>query len=59
MVRVERKSKTSPLMFLAKVLALQIFDNCLIAAGLLDDGRSMLGRLNDILLCVVKDAESK
>jgi HSP90 family molecular chaperone len=44
---------------LAKVLAEQIFDNCLIAAGLLDDGRSMLGRLNDILLCVVKDAESK
>lgn len=44
---------------LAKVLAEQIFDNCLMAAGLLDDGRSMLGRLNDILLCVVKDAESK
>ena len=44
---------------LAKVLAEQIFDNCLIAAGLLDDGRSMLGRLNDILLCVVNDAKSK
>jgi len=44
---------------LAKVLAEQIYDNCLIAAGLLDDGRSMLGRLNDILLCVVKDAEAK
>ena len=41
---------------LAKVCAEQIFDNCLIAAGLLDDGRSMLGRLNDILLCVVKGA---
>jgi HSP90 family molecular chaperone len=44
---------------LANALAEQIFDNCLMAAGLLDDGRSMLGRLNDILLCVVKDAESK
>lgn len=43
----------------AKVVAEQIFDNCLIAAGLLDDPRSFLGRLNDILLCVVKDAESK
>lgn len=44
---------------LAKVLAEQIFDNCLIAAGLLDDGRSMLGRLNDIMSHVVKDAKSK
>jgi len=44
---------------LAKVLAEQIFDNCLIAAGLLDDGRSMLGRLNDIMLCVVKGAEEE
>lgn len=41
---------------LAKVCAEQIYDNCLVAAGLLDDGRSMLGRLNDILLCVVKGA---
>jgi HSP90 family molecular chaperone len=41
---------------LAKVCAQQIYDNCLIAAGLLDDGRSMLGRLNDILLSVVKGA---
>jgi len=44
---------------LAKILAEQIFDNCLIAAGLLDDGRSMLGRINDILLCVVKGAEDE
>ena len=34
-----------------------MFDNCLVAAGLLDDGRSMLPRLNDLLLCVVKGAE--
>mmetsp|Transcript_10505 Transcript_10505/g.13320 ORF Transcript_10505/g.13320 Transcript_10505/m.13320 type:complete len:726 (-) Transcript_10505:199-2376(-) len=44
---------------LAKICAEQIFDNCLIAAGLLDDGRSMLGRLNDILLCAVKGADEK
>lgn len=42
---------------LAKVCAEQIFDNCLIAAGLLDDSRIMLGRLNDILLSVVKGAD--
>lgn len=43
---------------LAKVCAEQIYDNCLVAAGLLDDGRSMLGRLNDLLLCVVKGSAS-
>jgi HSP90 family molecular chaperone len=43
---------------LAKILAEQIFDNCLLAAGLLDDGRSMLPRLNDILYTVVKEAQS-
>lgn len=41
---------------LAKVLAEQVFDNCLVAAGLLDDGRSMLPRLNDLMLCVVKSS---
>jgi TNF receptor-associated protein 1 len=35
---------------LAKVLAEQVFDNCLIAAGLMDDSRSMLPRLNDMLI---------
>mmetsp|Transcript_9796 Transcript_9796/g.19287 ORF Transcript_9796/g.19287 Transcript_9796/m.19287 type:complete len:782 (-) Transcript_9796:138-2483(-) len=39
---------------LAKVLAEQVLDNCLVAAGLLDDGRSMLPRLNDLMLCIVK-----
>jgi TNF receptor-associated protein 1 len=43
---------------LAKILAEQIFDNCLLAAGLLDDGRSMLPRLNDILETVLKDAQA-
>jgi HSP90 family molecular chaperone len=43
---------------LAKVLAEQVFDNCLIAAGLLDDGRSMLPRLNDMMTAIVKEASS-
>jgi len=42
---------------LAKVVAEQIFDNCLMSAGLLDDGRQMIPRLNDILLTVIKDAK--
>lgn len=42
---------------LAETCLAQIFDNALVAAGLLDDGRSMLPRLNDLLLCVVKGAE--
>jgi TNF receptor-associated protein 1 len=42
---------------LAKVLAEQVYDNCLVAAGLLDDSRTMLPRLNDILLCVVNGAK--
>ena len=46
--------KTQPA--LAKVLAAQVYDNCLVAAGLLSDSRSMLPRLNDILVCVVKGA---
>ena len=41
---------------LAKVLSEQVFDNCLMAAGLLDDARSMLPRLNDLMTAIVKDA---
>jgi len=44
---------------LARVLANQVYDNCLVAAGLLDDSRSMLPRLNDILICVVKGPTQK
>merc|ERR1711966_207003 len=44
---------------LAKVLAEQVMDNCLVAAGLLDDGRVMLPRLNDLMLCVVKSSVNK
>ena len=40
---------------LAEVLAEQVVDNCLVAAGLLDDGRTMLPRLNDLMLCIVKN----
>jgi HSP90 family molecular chaperone len=34
---------------LAKLVALQLFDNALIGAGMLDDARPMLGRLNELL----------
>jgi len=41
---------------LARVLAEQIYDNCLVAAGLMDDSRTMLPRLNDLLVSLVKGA---
>merc|ERR1712125_1105 len=41
----------------AKVCAEQVYDNCLVAAGLMDDSRSMLGRLNDLLLVAIKSAD--
>ena len=44
---------------LARILGAQVFDNCLTAAGLLDDNRSMLPRLNDLLVCVVKAANGE
>ena len=44
---------------LAKVLAEQVYDNCLVAAGLLDDSRTMLPRLNDLLISLVKGAEQQ
>jgi TNF receptor-associated protein 1 len=49
--------KTEPV--LARVMAEQVYDNCLISAGLLDDPRGMLPRLNDILMCVVNGATGK
>jgi TNF receptor-associated protein 1 len=39
---------------LAKKLAEQIVDNALIAAGALDDPRTMLPRLNDLLAVMVE-----
>merc|ERR1712157_304490 len=41
---------------LAKVCAEQVYDNCLVA-GLMDDSRTMLGRLNDLLLVAIKSAD--
>ncbi|KAJ3344286.1 TNF receptor-associated protein 1, mitochondrial [Gonapodya sp. JEL0774] len=43
----------------AKVVAEQIGDNALVAAGLLDDPRSMLKRLNSLLEMVVLPSESE
>ena len=43
---------------LARVLAEQIYDNCLVAAGLLDDSRTMLPRLNDLMIALVKGAQT-
>ncbi|KAL7533645.1 hypothetical protein ACHAXR_005958, partial [Thalassiosira sp. AJA248-18] len=53
-VGIHRLKEKDPV--LAQVLAEQVLDNCLVAAGLLDDGRSMLPRLNDLMLCVVKSS---
>lgn len=39
---------------LAKLVAEQIFDDALVAAGLLDDSRSMLPRLNKLLISVLE-----
>lgn len=44
---------------LARVLAEQVYDNCLVAAGLLDDSRTMLPRLNDLLVSLVNGAQQK
>ncbi|KAJ2764166.1 hypothetical protein IWQ57_005271, partial [Coemansia nantahalensis] len=38
---------------LARKIAMQLLDNALIAAGILDDPRSMLKRLNEILAAAV------
>ena len=53
-VGMNRLKDTDPV--LALVLAEQIYDNCLVSAGLLDDGRSMIPRINDLMLCVVKSS---
>jgi len=52
-VGIYRLKEKDPM--LAEVLAEQVVDNCLVAAGLLDDGRTMLPRLNDLMLCIVKN----
>ena len=42
---------------LAALVAEQMFDNCLIAAGLVDDPRTMLARMNKILAASMSAAE--
>ena len=39
---------------IADQVAQQLFDNALIAAGLIDDPRQMLSRLNEILVAALK-----
>jgi HSP90 family molecular chaperone len=39
---------------IAELVAAQVLDNALIAAGLIDDARSMLPRLNNILSASLK-----
>merc|ERR1740129_181622 len=55
-VRMFRMRHSDPL--LSKVCAEQVYDNCLVAAGLMDDSRTMLGRLNDLLLVAIKSAST-
>lgn len=46
--------KTNPDNEINKLIAEQLFDNALVAAGLIDDPRMMLNRLNDILVATLK-----
>ena len=55
-IGLHKLKETEPV--LAKVLAEQVYDNCLVAAGLMDDSRTMLPRLNDLLVSLVKGASS-
>lgn len=55
MVGLYKIRETEPV--LARILAEQIYDNCLMAAGLLDDSRTMIPRLNDLLISLVKGAQ--
>jgi HSP90 family molecular chaperone len=44
---------------LATLVAQQLFDNALIGAGMLDDSRPMLGRLNKLLASALASSEAK
>jgi HSP90 family molecular chaperone len=48
------KNKNDASELISKLVAEQVYDNALVAAGLLDDPRSMLPRLNDILKQTLK-----
>lgn len=56
-VGIHAIKETEPV--LARVLAEQVYDNCLVAAGLMDDSRTMLPRLNDLLISLVKGARQQ
>lgn len=43
---------------LAKIVAEQIFNNALIAAGLMDDARSMLNTINSLLNTTLKNVQT-
>lgn len=55
-VRLHHLRSTQPA--LARVVAEQVFDNALVAAGLVDDSRTMLPRLNALLEMLVTAAAS-
>jgi TNF receptor-associated protein 1 len=44
---------------IADLVAQQLFDNALVAAGLVDDPRQMLPRIQEILLHSMKNGEAK
>lgn len=46
--------KANPENEVNKLIAEQLFDNALVAAGLIDDPRMMLNRLNEILVATLK-----
>lgn len=48
MVRLHGIHKTHP--HIARELAEQLYDNCLMSAGLLEDPRAMLARINRLLM---------
>lgn len=56
-VNLENLRSSNP--SLAKVIIEQVFDNALIAAGLLDDSRSMLPRLNELMMNIVQSQKSE
>lgn len=43
---------------IAAVLAEQVYDNCMINAGLMDDARSMVNRINDISMLLLKQTNT-
>lgn len=55
-IGIHRLSKTEPI--LAETMAEQVFDNCLMAAGLMEDARSMLPRLNGLMQSLINTSST-